>query len=354
MVHIIQLKLTETKSTKIIIGNNFRKYLFSYIRKVQPTQAVYITDALLYPFLQKNIRKGSENVFRLPVGESEKNFANFEKLLRFFYEKNIDKKSLIIAFGGGMVSDITGFAASVYYRGVPIIYIPTTLLSQVDAAIGGKNTVNFQGSKNIIGTVYLPKLILIDPTLLSSLPKKEFASGIAEIIKCAAGFDKKLFALLEKMTDDHKGLLELIDRAVEIKIKFVETDFYELRKKRWLLNLGHSLGHALESQYQLGLSHGEAVSIGLLFSLFISFLKGNIQKEEFDYVINIFRKYGLPPQVKFSLSETMQKMRYDKKSFHDGINFILIKNLGKSYICFMQFEEIQSWLEKFQLFYYSL
>ena len=223
-----------------------------------------------------------------------------------FTEKISTKNHLLLHSAAGWFPNYRICCLGILSGSTGNIY-STTLLSQVDAAIGGKNTINFQESKNIIGTVYLPKLILIDPTLLSTLPIKEFASGMAEIIKCAVGFDKKLFAILEKMTDDHKGLLELIDSSVAIKIKFVETDFYELRKKRWLLNLGHSLGHALESQYQLGLTHGEAVSIGLLFSLYISFLKGNIQKKEFDYVINIFRKYGLPPQVKFSLSERCKK-----------------------------------------------
>lgn len=354
MGKIISLTLRENVRTNICIATHFVPHLSSYIRKTHPSQVVYITDTSLLSLLRKRVSADRAHIFVLPVGERNKNFSNFQKILRFYYQRHIDKKSLVVAFGGGMVSDIAGLASSVYYRGVPVVYVPTSLLAQVDASIGGKNTINFCDSKNIIGTVYLPKVIFIDPTLLSSLPKREFASGMAEIIKCAAGFDIRLFPYLEHMGNNHRELSKLITRAIEIKIQYISSDFYEMRRKRWLLNLGHSLGHSLESQFFRMLSHGEAVSIGLLFSVYISFLRGNLQKDELDYVVSILRKYGLPPKIRFSVDKTMQQMRYDKKSHNGKIEFILLRRLGRAYICQMDFKEIQCLLEKFQPFYNSL
>ena len=358
--NVYYINATVQKKSKIILTHRFWLQLSNFIKTNNFQRVVYVSDDLVVEKLNLLKKISVDDLCVINHGEQQKNIEQFSNILTFFYKENIDKKSLVVVIGGGMVSDITGFASSVYYRGVPLAYVPTTLLSQVDAAIGGKNTINFLDTKNIVGNFYLPNLIIIDPTLIKSLPKREIASGMAEIIKYAVGFDKKLLLLLEKMNDKHsesnrqEELFELIKRSVAIKTKLVEQDLYETGKKRKLLNLGHTLGHALESQDHFSLSHGEAVSIGLLFSLFISKNFGNISQAEFERCLAIFKKYNLPPKIQFSISYTMQRLHYDKKSYYGGINFILLKKLGQSYICQMNFNDIQSQLESFQKFYYSL
>jgi len=348
---MFHLKSIVKNNTKIIINKNFQKYLLSYIKKVQPSKIVYITDKSLYPILKRKISLKNKQVFILKKGEEEKNFLNFEKILKFYFASNIDKTSLIIAFGGGMILDIAGFTSSVYYRGIPIIYIPTSLLSQVDAAIGGKNTINFNKTKNILGTVYLPQLILIDPTLLDTLPQKQFFSGMAEIIKYSIGFDRELFKIITTQNINAKLLTKLIKQCVSIKIKLVARDIYEQGATRKLLNLGHTLGQALESENTYSLGHGEAVSIGLKFASFISYRKGNITKSDFDNILDVLKKYNLPPKIKFEKEKILNKIKFDKKRCGNYINFVLLKSIGKAYLCKLSFKNIRRHLYEFQKIY---
>lgn len=342
------LKTQLETQTDIYIGQNLGHNLALYIKKLDPSKVLYITDENIFKNLQKYLPIEEPDVFVLKSGEKEKNITNLIKIVQFFMSKKIDRDSLIIAYGGGVISDITGFAASTFYRGIPVIFIPTTLLAQIDAAIGGKNTINFNEIKNILGTFYQPKAIFIDTKNLNGLSKREFNSGMAEIIKYGIGFDKKIIDLLENNNSlNGQSLIEIIKRSVAIKKDIVEKDQDETKNLRKLLNLGHTLGHALEAQTKLNLTHGEGVALGLCFSAFIAKELGNITQKKYTKLVELLNKYKLPTNVEIDLNETIKKIKFDKKKSGTKIEFITLKTIGEAYIQRLTLKELENFLYKF-------
>jgi len=271
------------------------------------------------------IEAAQVEVVTVPDGESYKTLATVEKILDTLFEARFDRKSLLIALGGGVIGDMTGFAASLYQRGIGFVQIPTTLLSQVDASVGGKTGVNNRYGKNLIGAFYQPEAVYIDPYFLTTLPKREFAAGVAEVIKMAVMFDAEFFAYLE-MNDLHEETVirEMIRRSVTLKAEVVNQDEKE-SGIRAVLNYGHTFGHVVENEtaYNRYL-HGEAVAIGMVMANALAVELGLLGKEEADRVLNLLQNNGLPTRYKIEDPERFyQHFFLDKKSHNGKIKLIL-------------------------------
>lgn len=246
----------------------------------------------------------------LPSGEETKSFSSLQTLCRVMLEKGFTRTDAVVAVGGGVIGDLAGFAASVYMRGIDFFNFPTTLLSQVDSSIGGKTAVNFEGVKNVIGTFYQPSAVLIDPLTLDTLPKRQIASGMAEVIKMAATFDADLFEALE---NGNLSIEEIIARALQIKARVVEADTREAGLRR-VLNFGHTVGHGIESAEGLGgLTHGECVALGMLV------MSGGEMREQ---IRRVLKKWGLPTEIHADISKVLEALSHDKKASGDRISVI--------------------------------
>lgn len=272
----------------------------------------------------------------VPEGESSKSLTMAKKCWKEMLQAHIDRKAALLAVGGGVITDLGGFVASCYMRGIDTFYFPTTLLAMVDAAIGGKTAVNFQGVKNIVGTFHCPRAVVIDPSVLSTLPPRELRAAFAEIIKAAVIADPDLFCLLEEKIEEALSLQEpllsqLIVKSIAIKQSIVEKDEKETSGLREQLNLGHTFAHAIESATKYtSLLHGEAVSIGISCAAHFSYSIGLSDSSLPKKIDALLLAAGLPIHLpKLSLLTLIQAMSKDKKSCSGKINLILPKRIGK-------------------------
>ncbi len=290
-----------------------------------PTVAGFHLDNLLSKIDAKDL-----DVVTVKDGEEYKNLDTIVDILDELFTKQLDRKSLLIAFGGGVIGDMTGFTASIYQRGIDFIQIPTTLLAQVDASVGGKTGVNNRFGKNLIGAFYQPKAVYIDIDFLKTLPKREFSAGMAELIKMSVMFDREFFEFLEK--DDlssRDSLNRAIARSVELKAWVVNQDEKEAGI-RAVLNYGHTFAHVIENEtnYREYL-HGEAVAIGMVMANLLSYELALISLDEVDRVKNLLIKHNLPITYEIRDIEIFyNKFFLDKKSSNSKIKFILPKSIG--------------------------
>jgi 3-dehydroquinate synthase len=258
-------------------------------------------------------------------------------------ELEATRKTLLVGVGGGVITDIVGFLASVYMRGVPFGFVPTTLLSMVDAAVGGKNGVNVGMNKNILGTITQPKFILYDTRFLDTLPDDEWSNGFAEIIKYGCIFDADLYAELSKNSisyyrEDNAALEALIERCVGLKNKAVIADERE-NGERKLMNFGHTAAHAIENLYEM--PHGKAVAIGMIIASMISAHVTGIDKGVTEDLKKLLSKYHLPVRINIDTKKVMEILRMDKKRRGDMIDFILLERIGKGVIHPLHFDVIE-------------
>jgi 3-dehydroquinate synthase len=289
--------------------------------------------------LEDSFRKAGLNysVIEVDDGERSKTFRNMEKVLGAFVQHRADRKSLVIALGGGVICDIAGFAASIFMRGIPVVQIPTTLLAQADAAIGGKTGVNLPGGKNLAGTFHQPKLVIVDTDVLSTLPDREYRAGIFEIIKCGAISDAKLFAYMtanagDILKRDSSAVLHLVSEALKIKAKIVAEDERESDNRR-LLNFGHTIGHALEAatSYRRYL-HGEAVGLGMLAAVNIGTAIGITPISVAQKMFSTVNSYGPLPPVNVPDETVLSLLGSDKKTVNGSTHFVLLKDIGRPVI----------------------
>jgi 3-dehydroquinate synthase len=268
--------------------------------------------------------------------ESAKNLRSVEQITRSLCRAGADRQSLVVAVGGGVVGDVAGFAAAVFLRGVKLLHIPTTLVSQVDSSIGGKTGVNLPEGKNLVGAFYPPRLVLTDPELLYTLSDREFRGGLAEVIKHAIIADAEMFTLLEKDMDkvlrrDRRTLGSLIPRNVEIKARVVSRDEREAGLRE-ILNYGHTFAHALESvtkyrRYQ----HGEAVAWGMIAAAFLGHELGLTRAEDVSRIVALIRRLGpLPPWPRVPPAALLRAMRSDKKTRAGILRFVLSPRIGQA------------------------
>ncbi|TKX33588.1 3-dehydroquinate synthase [Campylobacter taeniopygiae] len=274
-------------------------------------------------------------------GEEYKNLNTIEEILNQMFNSKLDRKSILISFGGGVISDMGGFAASIYKRGIDFINIPTTLLACVDAAVGGKTGINNSFGKNLIGTFYQPKAVYCESEFLRTLGERELAAGMAEFIKMAVIFDENLLAFIESI--DEKAFLsakceneifsKIIAKSIELKAKVVEQDEKESHL-RMLLNYGHTFAHVIENltNYSVYL-HGEAVAIGMNMANRLALNLKLLSEKECDRIERILRKFKLPTHYKIDNVDAFYEAFFmDKKNFNQKLNFILANSLGKGLI----------------------
>lgn len=284
-------------------------------------------------FLLQRLKCEQKFIITIPDGEEYKNTASVEQILEQLFSSKLDRKSTLIALGGGVISDITGFCASIYERGIDFINIPTTLLAQVDASVGGKTGVNNRFGKNLIGSFYQPRAVYCESKFLSTLPAREFAAGVAEAVKMAVCFDSELFKFFE--THDLKSADEIshvIARCVEIKAGVVERDERE-SGIRVALNYGHTFAHAIEkiTNYKKFL-HGEAVAIGMVMANALARRLGKLSGEQEEQIRKVLQKFALPIKFHVEDADAFYELFFlDKKSENGKIKFILPDGIGKFY-----------------------
>lgn len=281
-------------------------------------------------YLLNRLRAKEVYIISVPDGESYKNMQTLEFMLDRMFDHRLNRSSVLIALGGGVIGDMTGFAASVYQRGINFIQIPTTLLSQVDASVGGKTGINNKYGKNLIGAFHQPQAVYIDPHFLSTLPKREFAAGVAETIKMAVTFDEAFFEWLETH-DLHEidNVKVAIEKAVQTKAWVVSQDEKE-RGLRAALNYGHTFCHVIENETNYATYlHGEAVAIGMVMANDLACELGYMNLEEAERIKNLLEKYELPTHYEIKDVEQFYAAFFlDKKSSDAAITFIIPKHLG--------------------------
>jgi len=271
----------------------------------------------------------------VPSGEESKSWERAGWLHGVLVDLKLDRASSILAFGGGVVGDLAGFVASTFVRGVNLVQAPTTLLAQVDSSIGGKTAVNHAKGKNLIGSFYQPRLVVVDPSLLETLPRRERRSGLAEVVKYGVIADRELFELLEEAgeaaLDDAETLEWAVGRCCAIKARIVERDERDTRGVRAALNYGHTLGHALEIQSQLSMRHGEAVAVGMIFAAEIAARRGLMQRGDAERLRRLLKRLHLPTSVSIrEAGPILEAMRRDKKVEAGAVRFVLPTGIGRA------------------------
>ena len=304
---------------------------FSLLKNIADKKsAIIITDDNVFT-AHKNKFRGY-NCIVLKPGEEFKIQTTVDSIIETLIKMQADRKSVLVGVGGGVITDLTGYVASVYMRGIRFGFVPTSILALVDASIGGKNGIDVGVYKNLVGIIRQPSFILHDVSLLQSLPQSEWENGFAEIIKHACIKDVAMFkqlqnASLQDYMKNRTQLTELIKRNAFIKIKVVQKDEFEKGDRR-LLNFGHTLGHAIETQYEL--LHGQAISIGMTYACHISEqLAGFTQTEQ---VVNLLEQYNLPTYAAFDKKKVFEVLKMDKKRIKKEMNFVLLDKVGKAVV----------------------
>jgi len=321
------------KTSKVKFSNSTVSFVldgkFAGIDKmIDKANAFYITDENVYALHQKKF-KGKKTIV-IPAGEEHKQQATVDFIIEALVNFGANRQALLIGVGGGVVTDMVGYVAGVYMRGVAVGFVPTTILAMVDASIGGKNGIDLGLYKNMVGLIRQPSFLLYDLDFLKTLPKYQWENGFAEIIKHAAIKDAAMMKALANhdlafYQKDKKALALLIEKNVQIKVKVVQKDEFE-KGDRKLLNFGHTLGHAIENQH--GLLHGHAISIGMVYAAKISQVLEGFN--DTGLLVDTLKKYGLPTNMHFDIDQAMQMMQKDKKKANAGMQYVLLKKIGKA------------------------
>lgn len=340
----------ENFSYDILIDYNLIDNIGVIIKKYfDITRVFVITDSNVESFHGakiKNVLQSSNiefSTYILPAGEESKSIDTVNAIYNSLANSEVTRHDIIIAFGGGVVGDIAGFVASTWMRGVRFIQVPTTVLASVDSSVGGKTGINISAGKNLVGSFYHPSLVLIDASMLETLPDREFFSGVAEIVKHSLLFDSDMFEYLEKNNkrlDIEKKICELLEKNCILKGRVVERDFKETHE-RMMLNFGHTVGHSVEKYKGYGhFLHGEAVSIGIMFALKLG-VKLGITKDIFlvERVGSLLKSFNLPTDLPEGI-DVLAAIKLDKKRKTDKINFVFIENIEKPFIKEIDIEDI--------------
>lgn len=314
---------------------------FEQLQKLVPAeQTIILTDDNIFARHKKKF-KGWKTIV-IKAGEAHKNQSTVNHIIEQLIETGADRKTTLIGIGGGVITDITGYVAGIFLRGISFGFVPTSILAMVDAAVGGKNGVDVGLYKNMVGLIRQPAFILFDYSFLKTLPREEWINGFAEIIKHAAIKDAAMFKILEeaklstfqKNSDD---IAKLVKRNVLIKTKVVVNDEFESGERK-MLNFGHTIGHAIENLYQI--PHGHAISIGMGLACRLSEKLTGFK--EGDRVIRLLKQYGLPPQFDFDKERAFDILLKDKKKAGQQISFILLNKIGKAEIKLISLEDMNN------------
>lgn len=309
---------TSSKKYDVIIEKNILEKVNNYLdlnRKV-----LIVTDDGIPSCYINTVKTQCLNpfVYIVKQGESSKNFENYQNILSFMIENKFTRTDAVIAIGGGVVGDLSGFVSSTYMRGIDFYNIPTTLLSQVDSSIGGKTAIDLNGIKNVVGSFYQPSCVIIDPITLKTLDSRQLHAGLVEAIKMAATSNIDLFNLIKESKNLFDDIEKIIYESLLIKKNVVENDEKELGLRR-VLNFGHTIGHAIESYYDMELLHGECVGLGMLFMS-----NEKVKKE----IKEILEKYNLPTSCKVNKEAFISLIAHDKKASGSKISIIYVDAIG--------------------------
>lgn len=334
----------------IVVGNNQESvfigesylHLSKYLPKEKKT--ILITDDNVFKYYEGFIRQYPHII--IPNGEASKNWSVVQHIIKQLLALSTDRHSFLVGFGGGVVTDITGFVASIFMRGISFGFVSTSLLSQIDASVGGKNGINFHGYKNLIGSFTLPQFVICDPLQLHTLPKQQIQNGFGELIKHSLIKDARLF---ETLYNNASTLLALDDiensitRSVGIKATIVNNDLFE-KGERKILNFGHTLGHAIEQNSPF--LHGEAIAIGMIWATKFSVFKKILPQDNLAKITTLIEKYKLPTDVKINHNQLLQSIQKDKKKQNDTIDFVFLEEIGKAKVLKISFDELFSFLKQ--------
>ena len=327
-------------SYNILFSDSFSGLAENIKGVVESNKVLIVTDANVDKLYREEVKKHLEengflvSYFSFEAGEENKNIGTICDICKACVDNKLDRKSFIVALGGGVVGDMAGFAASIYLRGIDFIQIPTTLLSQSDSSVGGKTGIDFSGGKNILGAFHQPKLVYINVSVLKTLPEREFISGMGEVIKHGIIRDREFFEYLDKNYDDVKSLksdvlLKMCKKNCAIKAEVVSRDEKE-NGLRAILNFGHTIGHAIESYYNFLLTHGECVGLGICAISEIACKRELISKEDRNRIIDILKKYGFKTKIAIDDIEKVLEIMYMDKKVQSGVlKFILPEKIGE-------------------------
>ena len=340
------IQVNASKDYEVIIGNGLLNkigiYLFEKLGK--KCKLAIISDSNVWPIYgEKTVTSLLDSGFEVcnfvfPAGESSKNAETYFEILNFLAANHITRSDALIALGGGVAGDITGFAAATFLRGIRYIQVPTTLLAMVDSSVGGKTAIDLPAGKNLVGAFYQPAMVLCDLDALDTLPKSVFCDGCAEVIKYGILYDEKLFSHLEKCgtTFDREAV---VSRCVELKRNVVAEDEFDTGARQ-KLNLGHTLGHAIETLSNFNVTHGQAVAVGTCLVA-----KAGCP-EIYNRIVSVFERFNLPTATKYTVKEIMGAALSDKKRAGDAIHLIIPTAIGDCRIAKTPVSELESFIEE--------
>lgn len=344
------VSVTASKSYDVIVAPGIRNQIGAYLSAITSKgTAVIVSDSNVWPLygadIESNLQaSGFTTVhYVFPAGEASKNSTTYLSILNFLAENHITRSDTLIALGGGVVGDITGFAAATYLRGISYVQMPTSLLAMVDSSVGGKTAIDLPAGKNLVGAFYQPSLVLCDTQILNSLPEEIFRDGCGEVIKYGILYDRELFMhLLEYGI--HFDRETVISRCIELKRNVVADDEFD-RGARQKLNLGHTIGHGIELHSSFKISHGKAVAIGLVIVSRAGSKLGICSQEVRDSIMEAVKKFGLPTQTSINADALYNAMLMDKKRSGNTINLIIPEEIGRCAICPTQIDNLKSFIE---------
>ncbi|MBQ7564836.1 MAG: 3-dehydroquinate synthase [Lachnospiraceae bacterium] len=340
----MEVSLNNEKCYEIVLAEAFDGLAKEVSNLFDPAVKVcIITDSnvekLYAEEVSKELKKAFETVciHSFPAGEEHKRLETVNEAYHFLVENHFNRSDLIVALGGGVTGDLSGFVAATYMRGIPFIQLPTTLLSMVDSSIGGKTGVDFEDYKNMVGAFYMPKLVYINQSVLRTLPDRQFSSGMAEVLKAGLIKDGPFYewtinGFPEILSMEPSILKEMLYRSIDIKRRVVEADPYE-KGERALLNYGHTLGHAIEKFYDFTYTHGECVALGSVAAAYIAYKRELLSAEEYYELRDMFVPFELPITVSgLDIDEILRLTSSDKKNDAKGLKFVLLTKIGKAKI----------------------
>ena len=328
----------ESKPSRILIGES----LSNVLKYIKDRKTIILTDSNIIKYYREKFPQNIP-VIEMGLGEKHKTLETLDFIMGKLVEYEADRSTFLLAIGGGIVCDVGGFAASVYMRGIPFGFVSTTLLSQVDASVGGKNGVNYEGFKNMVGVFNQPEFVICDHTMLKTLEMEEFRSGFAEIIKAGAIRDRQLFDycrdhVIEALKGEDEAINHMVYESVRIKSEVVTADEHEKGERR-LLNFGHTFAHSIEKM--TGILHGKAVSIGMSLAARVSQKLGMLSQDDVKIIKSVIDSYGLPIHPDMPVGKLFNAMRQDKKREGDTIHLVLLEEIGKAVTRKISYNELQ-------------
>jgi len=338
-MHTVHVDLAD-RSYDVLVGSALLRRTGAMLRErgLSPKRIVVVSDSNVAPLhatpLADSLARAGydHSLHTIPAGESSKSISHVESVCREMIRAGHDRSSLVIALGGGVVGDLAGFVAAIFYRGLPFVQIPTTIVSQVDSSVGGKTGVNTPEGKNLLGAFHQPALVLVDPDTLLTLPDREFREGFAEVIKHAAIRDAAMLDELATLDPSDRAVPHsLIARNIAIKARIVQADEHETTGTRALLNFGHTIGHGIEASVPYGqLLHGEAISLGIRAALFQSERHAGLPAAASAHILRILAHFGLPLVLPADIPTDLilEKLATDKKFSAGTIRFVVLESPG--------------------------